>query len=1050
MKSTKISFKRGAFFLLAAMFTTGLSAAVVTNGWDGGATTGFWTNSLNWSNNVAPANGSALFFPAGKPRLTSTNNAAAPNAFTLFSFGGSNYVFYASAGFTITNGIYNYPVSGTNSLNAPLTLGGTTVLLDDNNSNDVLIVNSNVTLNGHTLQASPKGTVIVNDDITGSGSVTLTDVGSLLLNGSNTFSTPLTLSNGTLGGTGFVPGINGTGGQVNPAGIGKRGTLHCNGDLKLNGADVSLDYSSGVDQIQVSGNVTLTNSSLLFNQITPFNGTVVIIQNNGTNPVGGTFLGLPEGAVFTNDSSIIQISYRANTQTNDVQLTAVGYVNYVWDGGGTDNYWDTATNWAGNQAAFSRGYLTFPGGAARLNNTNRTGSFVAGSILFTGSNYVLTTSVTLSVDNGITNAINGKSNTIAGNGTLSLHTSAVNLVTTNAQATLQFESGALSLNNNSAVVSGAGKTVINSTLSSAGGIIANGSGPLYLNGNSAVAIALAATNSSQVFLNGTWSGATALAQVYSGSTLGGTGEVANLTVHSGGTLDPGTGGPGLFAVTPGNFILESNSIFSADLNGTAVGEADQVSVFGNLIISNATLNLNEGFAPSPGDAITLIQFQGGGTASGTFAGLPQGALFTLGSGSIYYITYQDGSGSDVAIHYVTAVSTGVTRQWSGAVNGYWSNGGNWVGGIAPQPGDSLNFPPGLAAAKMVTTNDFTTPALINYLTVGGTSYSFYGMSNAAAVLAGGMAVTNEVGSTCNFFLPVHLTASQTFTASNSCYVYFQTKAPVSLHSSDLLLSGLGDFYFVAPVSRDSGGSGTITKSSGGSLNFYGANSFGNLNINSGFAFYSGTHVAGCVLNLRSNSFLIVGSDSVVPGIAAQSGTISSLASAGVNGNFTLSSNTILTTAINSGCRLSVTGSVNLASAMLSIFSAFSGAPGTIYTNILNDGADAIVGTFTNLPEGSLLQSNNVPLRISYIGGSGNDLTFTVLAKPSFTNATVLNNKRIQLAGTGASNQPIIIQASTNLSQWLDLTTNSVTGGVFSFTDSNAPSFTRRFYRAKFQ
>jgi hypothetical protein len=1045
MKSAKFSFKARTVFLLAAMFTAGLPAAVVTNGWDGGATTGFWTNAPNWSNNIAPANGAALFFPAGKPRLTSTNNAAAPNAFTLFSFGGSNYVFYASAGFTLTNGIYNYPNSGTNILNAPLTLGGATVLLDDNNSNDVFIVNSNVTLNGHTLQASPKGTVIMNDDITGSGSVTLTDVGSLLLNGSNTFSTPLALGNGTLGGTGYVPGITGTGGQVNPAGIGKRGTLHCTGDLKLNGSDVSLDYNFGVDQIQVNGNVTLTNCSLIFNQITPFAlSTVVIIQNNGTNPVGGTFLGLPEGAIFTNDSSVIQITYRGNTSTNDVQLTVLDHINYVWDGGGTNNYWDTATNWVGNQAPNDFGYLTFPAGAARLNNTNQTISFSSG-ILFTGSNYVLNTA-TINMLGGITNAISGKTNTISGS--LS-DNSSVNFVTTNAQATLQLN-GNLGLNNHPAVILGAGKTVINSTLISAGSIVASGSGPLYLNGNSTFTNTVAATNNSQVFLNGTWSAANALAEVYAGATLGGTGTVANVTIHSGGTLNPSEGGPGIISVTPGNFILESNSIFSADLNGAAVGEADQVSIFGNLIISNATLVLNENFIPSPGDVITLISYQGGGSAFGAFAGLPQGALFTTGGGSVYYITYQDGSGSDVAIHYTTVASTGVTRKWSGAVNGYWSNGGNWVGGIAPQPGDSLNFPPGLAAAKMVATNDFTTPSLINYLTVGGTSYSFYGTSNAAAVLAGGMAVTNEAGSTCNFFLPVHLTASQTFTASNSCYVYFQTKAPVSLHSSDLLLSGLGEFYFVGAVSRDSGGSGTLTKNNSGYLTLYGANSFGNLNLNNGVLNYFATHVAGSVLNLKSNATLLVESGSVLPALSAQNGTVSSLATAGVNGNFTLSSNTVFNTTIDFNNYLSVTGSVTLANAKLSVFSVGSYVPGKIYTNILNDGADAIVGTFTNLPEGSLLQSNNVPLRVSYVGGSGNDLTFTVLAKPNFTNTTVLGNKRIQLAGTGASGQPIVIEASTNLTQWLDLTTNSVTGGIFSFTDSNAPSFTRRFYRAKFQ
>src|SRR5262245_49674511 len=32
------------------------------------------------------------------------------------------------------------------------------------------------------------------------------------------------------------------------------------------------------------------------------------------------------------------------------------------------------------------------------------------------------------------------------------------------------------------------------------------------------------------------------------------------------------------------------------------------------------------------------------------------------------------------------------RTWTGAVNGRWDLAGNWLGGVAPRAGDSLNFP----------------------------------------------------------------------------------------------------------------------------------------------------------------------------------------------------------------------------------------------------------------------------------------------------------------------------------------------------------------------
>lgn len=42
----------------------------------------------------------------------------------------------------------------------------------------------------------------------------------------------------------------------------------------------------------------------------------------------------------------------------------------------------------------------------------------------------------------------------------------------------------------------------------------------------------------------------------------------------------------------------------------------------------------------------------------------------------------------------------------------------------------------------------------------------------------------------------------------------------------------------------------------------------------------------------------------------------------------------------------------------------------------NDGADAVVGIFDGLPEGALVTTNGVSLRVSYVGGNGNDVTLT--------------------------------------------------------------------------
>jgi autotransporter-associated beta strand protein len=53
-------------------------------------------------------------------------------------------------------------------------------------------------------------------------------------------------------------------------------------------------------------------------------------------------------------------------------------------------------------------------------------------------------------------------------------------------------------------------------------------------------------------------------------------------------------------------------------------------------------------------------------------------------------------------------------------------------------------------------------------------------------------------------------------------------------------------------------------------------------------------------------------------------------------------------------------------------------PGTVLTVIKNTAATAISGTFTNLPDGAIVNLNGNNFQASYSGGDGNDLTLTVV------------------------------------------------------------------------
>src|SRR5439155_23009400 len=116
----------------------------------------------------------------------------------------------------------------------------------------------------------------------------------------------------------------------------------------------------------------------------------------------------------------------------------------------------------------------------------------------------------------------------------------------------------------------------------------------------------------------------------------------------------------------------------------------------------------------------------------------------------------------------------------------------------------------------------------------------------------------------------------------------------------------------------------------------------------------------------------------------------------------------------------------------------------------NRGTGAVNGTFSALPEGSFFTNNSAIFHITYAGGDGNDVVLSRVNPPAqFSSITKLGNA-VQLQGTGASNLTYTIQATTNLNttNWIDIGTAPVNGsGVFSLSDTNAPLFRTRFYRA---
>ena len=161
------------------------------------------------------------------------------------------------------------------------------------------------------------GTLVVTGTLNGAsaGAVTVGNDGTLA--GTGTVNGGLTVqSGGTLS-----PGIAGTDSGV--------GTLTVNGGLTIqSGGTLAVDLvsTSSHDKVDVTGTVDVNNATLTaggsYTPVKTSGGdSFIIIANDGSDAVTGTFTGLASGAMLTLNSGSVTVSYAAGSNSNDVVLT---------------------------------------------------------------------------------------------------------------------------------------------------------------------------------------------------------------------------------------------------------------------------------------------------------------------------------------------------------------------------------------------------------------------------------------------------------------------------------------------------------------------------------------------------------------------------------------------------------------------------------------------------------------------------------------------------------------------------------------------------------
>lgn len=217
-------------------------------------------------------------------------------------------------------------------------------------------------------------------------------------------------SSGLLGGTGTV-------GRVS---IGNNGTLNAGASpgvlntsnltlaagstfaAELNGTAPGASY----DQVRVSGPVSLGGSLLLATGfVPPYGLEFILIDNDGTDAVTGTFNGFPEGSTLTTNGLAFRVSYTGGSGSNDVTLVrlfAPTGVTRTWDGGGANGLWSTAANWVGDVLPAEGDNLVFPVTAARKVNTNDLVAFTGFNAMTIGDGGYILRGAAISLSAGLT------------------------------------------------------------------------------------------------------------------------------------------------------------------------------------------------------------------------------------------------------------------------------------------------------------------------------------------------------------------------------------------------------------------------------------------------------------------------------------------------------------------------------------------------------------------------------------------------------------------------------------------------------------------------
>ena len=353
--------------LAGIILASSLNVFSAVRTWDGGGADANWQTAANWVGDIAPVPNDDLVFPAIATQFTTNNNFSFLTPFNSITFEGGAYTLGGNL-IRLANGIT--AVDGTHAINFSVTLMGAQTFAATATTATVTILSASigsftVTIDGGGIIGigliSGSGPIVKNGAGAGAILGSLGYTGSISVNNgifvvdANIPNSPVTVNSASTGGMFGLSGLGGTGtvgavainqGAISAGTLSSpTGILNISNGLTFtaNGAYIckiggTTPGANGHDQLNVTGAVNLANARLgplPWNGFRPAIGdSFVILRNDGSDPIMGTFLNAPEGATFAGPlNTAFRITY-VGGDGNDVVITRVPRARFDFDGDG--------------------------------------------------------------------------------------------------------------------------------------------------------------------------------------------------------------------------------------------------------------------------------------------------------------------------------------------------------------------------------------------------------------------------------------------------------------------------------------------------------------------------------------------------------------------------------------------------------------------------------------------------------------------------------------------------------------------------------------------